>query len=185
MNSGDAFISLTGYIATQPTMRTTRTGVPSLSMRVGWTPRWLDRESGEWTDGPSSFATVQCYRRLAQNAAMSLRTGDAVQVRGKLSVREYEGRNGEKMINVDIDATSIGHDLCRGVAGFSRARQSTGPTAAELEAGAGDVQVPSGELAPAGELDSDGQADALAVDALAEDSAQLAPGSLEPAVTPF
>jgi single-strand DNA-binding protein len=183
VNSGDAFISLTGYIATQPTLRTTRSGVPSLSMRVGWTPRWLDRESGEWTDGPSSFATVQCYRRLAQNAAMSLRTGDAVQVRGKVSVREYEGRNGEKMINVDIDATSIGHDLCRGVAGFSRARQSTSPTAAELDAG-GDGQVPAGELDPDGPADAL-TADGLAPDALSDDSPEPTPGSLEPVSAPF
>jgi single-strand DNA-binding protein len=179
MNSGDAFISLTGYIATQPTQRLTRTGVPSLSMRVAWTPRWLDRETGEWIEGASSFATVQCYRKLAQNAAMSLRTGDAVQVRGKVSIREYEGKNGEKMINVDIDATSIGHDLCRGVATFSRARTSTGPTAAELAASSGEFQV-----APA-EMDSDMPAGEAAADSLARSGLELVPDGFEPVAAPI
>jgi single-strand DNA-binding protein len=182
VNSGDAFISLTGYIATQPTQRLTRTGVPSLSMRVAWTPRWLDRESGEWTDGASSFATVQCYRKLAQNAAMSLRTGDAVQVRGKVSIREYEGKNGEKMINVDIDATSIGHDLCRGVASFSRARTSSGPTAAELAASGGELHVPGADM------DSDITGDHSAADSLAGESLagrSLEPDGFEPAAAPF
>jgi single-strand DNA-binding protein len=179
VNSGDAFISLTGYIATQPTQRLTRTGVPSLSMRVAWTPRWLDRETGEWTDGASSFATVQCYRKLAQNAAMSLRTGDAVQVRGKVSIREYEGKNGEKMINVDIDATSIGHDLCRGVASFSRARTSSGPTAAELAVGSGDIQVPP--VGMEGALSGDG----AEADRLAGGSLEPAPDGFEPVAAPF
>jgi single-strand DNA-binding protein len=180
VNSGDAFISLTGYIATQPTRRLTRTGVPSLSMRVAWTPRWLDRESGEWTDGASSFATVQCYRKLAQNAAMSLRTGDAVQVRGKVSIREYEGKNGEKMINVDIDATSIGHDLCRGVASFSRARTSSGPTAAELAASNGEVPTDEVDLSAGSAV-----ADSLARESMAGGSLEPAPDDLEPVAAPF
>src|ERR1700728_2771436 len=50
MMINEAHISLSGYVATQPALRWTRTGVPALNMRVAWTPRRMDRVTGEWID---------------------------------------------------------------------------------------------------------------------------------------
>jgi single-strand DNA-binding protein len=130
----EAHISLTGYVATQPMTRLVKTGVTNVSMRVAWTPRRQDRASGEWIDGNTSYATVICWRKLATNAAVCLRKGDPVTVHGRLSVREFEDKEGRPRTSVEIDATSVGHDLNRGVATFARIRPQTGMTAAEYAA---------------------------------------------------
>ena len=130
----EAHVSLTGYVATQPVTKLVKDGVTNVSMRVGWTPRRQDRASGEWVDANTSYATVICWRKLATNAAVCLRKGDAVAVQGRLSVREFQDREGRPRTAVEIDASSIGHDLNRGVASFARVRPQTGMTAAEFAA---------------------------------------------------
>jgi len=128
----EAHISLSGYVATQPHYRETRTGVPSLTMRVAWTPRRLDRATGEWTDARTSFLSVNLYRKMAENAATCLRKGDPVVVHGRFTVREFEDKNGLQRTSVEVDATSLGHDLARGLSSFQRVRPQAGMTAMEL-----------------------------------------------------
>jgi single-strand DNA-binding protein len=142
--TNEALVSLTGYVATQPRWRETSSGTPNITMRVAWTPRRIDRSTGEWVDGNTSYVTVVCWRKLADNVATCLRKGDPVVVNGRLSVRPYEDRAGVPRTAVEVDANSVGHDLSRGVAQFQRTRPPTGKTAdeyaAELAAGgAGDT----------------------------------------------
>jgi single-strand DNA-binding protein len=94
----------------------------------------MDRVTGEWVDADTSFLSVACYRKLAENAATCLRKGDPVVVRGRVSVRNYEDKNGLQRTSVEVDATSVGHDLSRGVAQFQRVRPQTGMTAMEYRA---------------------------------------------------
>lgn len=131
----EAQLSLTGYVATQPRFRHTSSGAPMASMRVAWTPRHLDRETGEWRDGHTSYVTVLCWRKLADNVALCIRKGDPVVVKGRLSIRPYE-KDGAPRIAVEVDAGSVGHDLSRGVAHFQRTKRVPGETAAD-QMGAG------------------------------------------------
>lgn len=139
-------VSLTGYVATQPESRTFPSGASRVKMRVGWTERRRDRLTGEWVDGSTSYLTVYCWRKIGTNVAVSLRTGDPVFIKGKLTVRAYEDREGVRRREVEVDATSVGHDLSRGVSKFLRTRPETGMTAAEYEAmkAAGQVNSPAG-----------------------------------------
>jgi single-strand DNA-binding protein len=130
----DAQISLTGYVATQPLSKILKNGVTTVSMRVAWTPRRQDRVTGEWVDGQTSFVTVNCWRRLATNVAICVRKGDPVAIQGRLSVRPFEDKDGRQRLAVDIEASSVGHDLNQGVSQFSRIRPQTGMTAAEFAA---------------------------------------------------
>ena len=123
----EAQLSLTGYVASDPRSRETRNGVPQVTMRVAWTPRWIDRTSGEWSDGNTSFVTVLCWRRLAANVATCIRRGDPVVIKGRLSIRPYEDKDGNARLAVEVDASSIGHDLSRGVAHFQRTRGGLPP----------------------------------------------------------
>lgn len=145
----DAHISMTGYVATQPVFRFIGDRVPNLTMRVGWTPRRFDRATGEWVDGKTSYATVICWRRLADHGAICLRRGDPVVVEGRLSVRDYE-QDGVRRNAVEVEASSIGHDLSRGVAQFARVRPQTGQTAAEY------AQAQDGAPGQAGPADQPG-----------------------------
>jgi len=139
----EAQISLIGYVATQPFTKKVA-GADKVSMRVAWTPRWQDKATGEWTDGNTSYVNVVCWRKLANNVAISLRTGDPVVIMGRLSVRLYEDKTGVRRTAVDVDASAIGHDLSRGVSTFLRVRPPTGMTAAEFAAAQAAGQIPDG-----------------------------------------
>lgn len=127
----EAFFSVTGYVATDPTIGRTRGGVLTLSMRVGWTPRRFDKDLQDWADEPSSFVSVRCFRRVAANGAACLHRGDPVLVKGTLRVREYKDTAGAKRISVDVVADTLGHDMSRGVSTFNRTQASRAQTALE------------------------------------------------------
>ena len=130
----EAQVSLTGYVATQPLMRTVKTGVTTVSMRVAWTPRRHDRATGEWADGNTSYVTVNCWRKLASHVAICVRKGDPVMILGRLTIRSYIDKEDRQRIAVEIEASSVGHDLNHGVSEFKRIRPQTGMTAAEFAA---------------------------------------------------
>jgi single-strand DNA-binding protein len=136
--SNEASFSVAGYVATRPEYRLTKTGVPTLTMRLAWTPRRLDRATNQWADEPSCFVSVQCFRRVAENARFSLDKGDPVVVSGTLRIRDYDAKDGSKRTNVDITAASIGHDLSRGVSAFRRLRPPSERDAEDQLAGGQD-----------------------------------------------
>jgi len=144
----DANIDLAGFVASEPSFKRLPTGTSTAKLRVAYTERRLNRETGEWGDGPTSFVTVLCWRTLADNVAVCLRKGEPVLVRGRLRVREYQDKEGASRTVTEVDASSVGHDLSRGVAHFSRTRRAPGETAAEnADAQAGAPQDSEG---PAG-----------------------------------
>jgi single-strand DNA-binding protein len=176
----EAQLSLTGYVASDPRSRETRSGVPQVSMRVAWTPRWIDRATGEWSDGHTSFLTVLCFRRLAVNVATCIRRGDPVVIKGRLSVRPYEDKDGNTRLAVEVDATSVGHDLSRGVANFQRTRgdlPSLVPAGQSAGGGPADGfgSVSSGDGFGSGQLGEDGPGliDEAAIAALLPESAPV------------
>ena len=137
----EAQVFLAGYVAREPRFRITTRGIPSVSLRVACTPRWVDRETGEWTDGETSFVTVLCWRTLADNVAKCLHKGEPVLVKGRLHVRPYE-KDGVSRLAVEIEATSVGHDLARGVASFQRPRRPAAENATPGNGAAGPEQGP-------------------------------------------
>jgi single-strand DNA-binding protein len=205
MYLNDAHISLTGYVATQPVTRTVNSGATNTSMRVAWTPRRQDRVTGEWVDGNTSYVTVICWRKLATHAALSLRKGDPVVVRGRLSIRSYEDKSGQSRTAVEVEASTVGHDLSRGVAVFSRTRPQTGLTASEFarsnggspeggEASRTDGPPPlsgSGEFADTSRLDTSEQVsdgndpEELDESLFNQDAVSEQPADPEPAAAPF
>jgi single-strand DNA-binding protein len=118
----DAQVHLAGYVATEPRFKKVAGDTSSAKLRVAYTSRRRDKETGEWTDGPTSFVSVQCWRTLAENVQISVRKGEPVLVMGRLQIRRFEDAQGTPRTAVEIEATSIGHDLTRGVAKFSRTR---------------------------------------------------------------
>jgi single-strand DNA-binding protein len=179
----EAQVSVVGYVASEPRYGTVGNGIPKLTMRVAWTTRRRDSATGDWVDGNTSFVWVTCWRRLADNLATCLRKGDPVLLRGRLDVRSFVGKDGQRRTSVDVDANTLGHDLSRGVAGFRRVYEKNGRTAEEVaEACTGDgpagedaaladggmVHAGDGELAPTGDGDlvpaADGPADEDAFD---------------------
>jgi single-strand DNA-binding protein len=131
----EAQISVVGYVASEPEYVQVGQGIPKLTMRVAWTTRRREPSTGEWVDANTSFVRVTCWRRLADNLATCLRKGDPVLLRGRLDVRPFVGKDGQRRISVDVDANTLGHDLSRGVAGFRRVWEKTARTADDVAAG--------------------------------------------------
>ena len=120
---GETYVTLWGNIATDPKSMSTPGGVRITKFRLACTASRRDAQTGEFTDGVTSWYSVSCWRELAVNVAASLLKGDPVVVYGKQVVRDWEAEDGRKGTDVSIDALSVGHDLRRGQARFNRIRR--------------------------------------------------------------
>ncbi|HEX6577593.1 MAG TPA: single-stranded DNA-binding protein [Jiangellaceae bacterium] len=116
----DAFITLIGNIASEIRSINTQRGTAITSFRFAHTPRRIDRQTGRWGDGPTSFFGVTCWRGLAEHVSASLHKGDPVVLYGRLRVRDWKNDDGRSGRDAEIDAISIGHDLTRGTSEFTR-----------------------------------------------------------------
>lgn len=122
----DAMVTVIGFVAQDPHFELLDSGTPLMSLRIGSTPRRYDRDIGQWRDEDPMYLTVSCWRTLADNLqGCELKRGDPVIVTGKLRIREYT-RDGQRRFSAQIEATTVGHDLSRGVARFQRAQRSSG-----------------------------------------------------------
>lgn len=112
-------ITITGLVATTPRHLVTQDGLPITSFRIADSTRRFDKTQNKWIDGETNWYTVTAFKQLAINTAGSVNKGDRVFVTGKLKVRDWD--NGERAgTSVEIEATSIGHDLTWGSSVFTR-----------------------------------------------------------------
>jgi single-strand DNA-binding protein len=185
--SQGGYVTLVGFVAQDPNIRTTATGKLLTKVRVGTTPRYRDKATGEWRDAETSYYNVSCWSRLADHVRASLHKGDPVIVKGRFRTSTFEDKNGQLRTSIEITADTVGHDLSRGPANYIRPRphrvnsedgQATGESADEFTE---DPDLPEGlddlPEGPDGMIDEDAierfgrdldEAD-LAVRALAED----------------
>jgi single-strand DNA-binding protein len=120
--SQGAYVTLVGYVAQEPSIRTTKTGKVVTELRVGIAPRYRDRATGEWRDAESSYFSVSCWERLAQHVRASMHKGEPVLVRGRFRTSTFEDKDGRPRTETKITADVVGHDLSRGVANYIRQR---------------------------------------------------------------
>ena len=144
----DLNLTLTGWVASDPTFVITRGGQgPALcTFRMGQTPRYFDRNAQKSVDSQTEWFTVRVFRDAAFPVAKSIKKGQPVVVGGRLRTNEWIDADKQPRVTLQIDATVVGHDLTRGIASFNRAIVTDG-----------DVQV--SERAPES-ADGDGAPDA-------------------------
>jgi single-strand DNA-binding protein len=140
--SQGAYVTLVGYVAQEPSIRTTKTGKVVTELRVGIAPRYRDRATGEWRDAESSYFSVSCWERLAHHVRASMHKGEPVLVRGRFRTSTFEDKDGRPRTETKITADVVGHDLSRGVANYIRQRSkqqaADAEQAAEQAAGSPD-----------------------------------------------
>jgi single-strand DNA-binding protein len=118
-------ITLRGFVTAEPKFwQPTPTHTPVTEIRVGSTPRRLNRATGEWENGDTSYYTVKCWRRLAVNVKGSLRKGDMVLIRGKVVTRTWVDDQQRTRMQMQVEADSVGHDLSFGWSHFNRGAQA-------------------------------------------------------------
>jgi single-strand DNA-binding protein len=128
----DTYITIVGNVVDAPRLRQTSAGVPVASFRIASTSRHFDREAGHWTDHERLFATVTCWRALAQNASQSLKKGQPVVATGRFYSREYVKDEISRM-SYELDAIAVGHDLARGTSEFSKIMRPYAVTSVEVD----------------------------------------------------
>ncbi len=116
----DLTMTVAGWVATEPRHVVGPTGTHLTSFRMASTSRYLDREKGEWVDGQTEWFTVRVFRGASITVKDSIAKGQPVVVQGRFRTNEWESDSGPRT-DLVIDANSVGHDLTRGVAKFTRA----------------------------------------------------------------
>ena len=114
----ETYVTMMGNAVEDPVRRTTQSGTPFVTFRMASTVR-RRRPDGEYEDAGTSFVSVMAFRQLARNVSDSVSKGQPLVVNGRLRVNQWrtEERSG---VSVEIDATSVGHDLSRGVSKFTK-----------------------------------------------------------------
>ena len=123
--SQENMIMLRGFVTAEPKFwQRSPEQAPLAEIRLGHTARRLNKATGEWEDGQTSYYTVKCWRRLAVNVKGSLRKGDMILVRGKVVMRTWVDDQQRNRVQMQVEADSVGHDLAFGWSHFNRGDQS-------------------------------------------------------------
>lgn len=126
MAAGDTNITLIGNLTDDPELRFTPSGAAVAKFRVASTPRYMDRQTGEWKDGEALFLTCNVWRQAAEHVAESLQRGTRVIVSGRLRQRTYETREGEKRTVFELEVDDIGPSLRYATAKVQKMSRSSG-----------------------------------------------------------
>jgi single-strand DNA-binding protein len=124
--AGDTQITLVGNLVEDPNLRFTPSGQAVASFRVASTPRFFDRQSGEWKDGEALFLTCNVWRQAAENVAESLQRGMRVIVQGRLKQRSYETQQGERRTVYEIEVDEVGPSLRNATAKVNKTQRQGG-----------------------------------------------------------
>ncbi|MFC0532927.1 single-stranded DNA-binding protein [Phytohabitans kaempferiae] len=124
--AGDTTITVIGNLTDDPELRFTPSGAAVAKFRVASTPRFMDRQSGEWKDGEPLFLSCTVWRQAAENVAESLQRGARVIVSGRLRQRSYETREGEKRTVIELEVDEIGPSLRYATAKVQKMSRSGG-----------------------------------------------------------
>jgi single-strand DNA-binding protein len=105
-------ISIQGLVATTPRHLITQEGLPITSFRLAEYDPSGKNETTNWY-------TITSFKTLGINTAKSISKGDRIVVVGELKIRDWD--NGERSgTSVEVEATTLGHDLSFGTSKFSR-----------------------------------------------------------------
>lgn len=116
----DLTMTVTGWVATDPRHVVGPTGTSLTSFRLASTSRYFDRDKGVWADGNTEWFTVRTFRSAAITIMNSIEKGQPVMVQGRLRTHQWDAESGPRT-DLVLDAVSVGHDLTKGVATFTRA----------------------------------------------------------------
>ena len=127
--------TITGNLTADPELRFTPTGRPVASFTIASTPRFPDRDTGEWKDGETWFVRCSAWGDMAENVAGSLSKGAAVIAAGRLRARTWETDQGAKRATVEMTVDDIGPSLRRTIAKVTKVTREHAPNGRAAPAG--------------------------------------------------
>ncbi|MDR3107930.1 MAG: single-stranded DNA-binding protein [Bifidobacteriaceae bacterium] len=139
--------SMSGFVASTPTLSRTETGDARLYMKVGQ-EHFIRNPDGSFTQDETSFHDLVMFRRAAEKAAAQFAKGDRFVAEGY--IHEYTVTDSDGMMEgrEEFVARHIGHDTaCTRYSVDRTPRVQQGPTNAT---GAAPFQAPAAEPAAIG-----------------------------------
>ncbi|SDP80512.1 single-strand DNA-binding protein [Actinopolyspora xinjiangensis] len=109
--AGETVTTVVGNLTADPELRFTPSGAAVANFTVASTPRFYDRQAGEWKDGEALFLRCNIWRQAAENVAETLTRGMRVVVQGRLRQRSFETKEGEKRTVVEMEVDEVGPSL--------------------------------------------------------------------------
>lgn len=113
-------------IVAEPEQKQTKDGTPYLLIRVAANGSHKDKQTKQWVDHDTMFATIFEYdQRLATTYMQSLHKGTPVRIEGDLKWQAGTDRNGQPRTNFTIDYATISLALKKAKAQQSAPSQPT------------------------------------------------------------
>lgn len=154
----DTVLHIVGFVGTDIDHRQVGEGTDLSTFRLASTPRRWDKGQRQYVDGTTNWLTVQCWRALAVHVRDSLGRGDPVVVIGRLRTEEWT-KDEVRQSRFYLDATTVGHDLTKGVSAFRKTtRPVESPTDEVAEAVKAMQQIEDAETLPGHEPKASGSA---------------------------
>ncbi|CAM3613416.1 single-stranded DNA-binding protein [Isoptericola cucumis] len=156
----DVNVTVVGHVGTEPTLATSPQGTDWTSFRLASTRRVRDPRTGEWADGETLWFTVKLFRDRARHVCMSVRKGDPVVVRGRLTLEEWDAPREhplpdggtavvtERRSRQVIEAQHVGVDATRGMVRFARVSDRADQPGGEAVAVAPATDTDPWDLSP-------------------------------------
>jgi single-strand DNA-binding protein len=95
-----------GNLGRDPEMRYTPNGRPVTEFSVAVNQSTKNQQTGEWIEETDWFR-ITVWGDRAERVAEQLRKGNRVFVEGRFRTREYETRDGQKRISLEITADNV------------------------------------------------------------------------------
>lgn len=124
--AGETIITVVGNLTSDPELRYTQNGLAVANFTIASTPRTFDRASNEWKDGEALFLRASVWREFAEHVAGSLTKGSRVIASGRLKQRNYQDRDGNNRVSIELEVDEIGPSLRYATASVTRAQSSGG-----------------------------------------------------------
>jgi single-strand DNA-binding protein len=99
-------VMIIGNLGADPEMRYTPSGRPVTQFNVAVNQSTKNQQTGEWVEATDWFR-VSIWGDRAERAAETFRKGNRVFVEGRFKTREFEGRDGQKRMSLEITADSL------------------------------------------------------------------------------
>lgn len=135
--AGEPTVTIVGNLGDDPALRFTPSGAAVCNFSVANTPRRFNKETQQWEDGTPTWFACAVWREFAENVAETLVKGSRVIVTGRLTTREWEGRDGQKGRTLELEVDAIGPDLRWAVAKVSRSHNGAGGQQRQQSYGSG------------------------------------------------
>jgi single-strand DNA-binding protein len=149
--AGEVNITVVGNLADDPELRYTQGGVAVCSVRVGSTPRVMNRQTNTWEDGETVWVRCTAWRELAENVAQSLTKGARVVVSGRLKAPSaYQSAAGEARASLEVEIEEIGPSLRYATASVTRRAREGGQAQVQADPWANTPAAPAASKADDG-----------------------------------